>query len=177
VSRSLARTDQVLSAALCALGFLGLRLAGDLFMTGGPERVLLAAVAVRIGFSGNILLRGALALFERIWIAHGLVFLDGWRGLEWVRPAPQIAMRSCAAHPSGRRECRASGADRQMLHPPIPAGSPSGRARVVSACRRYRRRRRSICANRPPACDATPAASMASGGNRSSSEPGAAAFV
>jgi hypothetical protein len=35
--------------------------AGDLFMPGGPERMLLAAIPIRIGFRRNVLSRGALA--------------------------------------------------------------------------------------------------------------------
>src|ERR1700704_5574159 len=46
-------------------------------MAGGPQRMLFAAVLIGVGFSGNVLARGLLALFERIRIgAHDFGFLD-----------------------------------------------------------------------------------------------------
>ena len=49
--------------------------AGDLFMAGGPERMLLAAILIRIGFRRNVLACGALALLERIRVGiHDGVF-------------------------------------------------------------------------------------------------------
>jgi hypothetical protein len=56
--------------------FARFRGAGNALMTGRPERMLLAAIAVGIGFGRNVLSRRALALIERIGIGHDLVFLD-----------------------------------------------------------------------------------------------------
>ena len=57
---------------------VGFSLTGNSFVTGGPERMLVAAVPIRIAFSRNVLSRGALAFLERIWIGrHDFGFLDG----------------------------------------------------------------------------------------------------
>ena len=58
---------------------VGFSLAGNSFVTGGPERMLVAAVPIRIAFSRNVLSRGALAFLEWIWIGrHDFGFLDGF---------------------------------------------------------------------------------------------------
>src|SRR4051794_37788349 len=44
-------------------------------MAGSPQRMLFGAVAIWIGFRGNVLLRRALAFLKRIRIAHDLLFL------------------------------------------------------------------------------------------------------
>src|SRR4030095_16656421 len=50
--------------------------AGDLFMAGGPERMLFAAVLIWIGFRRNVLPCGALALLERVRVGiHAGAFL------------------------------------------------------------------------------------------------------
>src|SRR6185312_14849589 len=60
------------SAALALVRLAG---AGDLFMPGGPERMLVAAVPIRIGFRRNVLSRGALALLEGVGVGvHDGVF-------------------------------------------------------------------------------------------------------
>lgn len=53
--------------------------------------MLFAAILVRIGFGGNVLSRGALALFERIRIAgHGLGFLAIFHSVLRFAAVPQI---------------------------------------------------------------------------------------
>jgi hypothetical protein len=66
--------------------FVRLACAGDLFMAGGPERMLLAAVLIGIGFRRNVLACGALALLEGVGVgihAGAFLVLDffGRRGL------------------------------------------------------------------------------------------------
>src|SRR5438552_3419355 len=53
-----------------------LELSGNALIAGGPQRMLLTAVSIRIGLRRNVLSRGALAFLERIRIAHDLLFLD-----------------------------------------------------------------------------------------------------
>src|SRR4029077_210387 len=60
------KRPRLVQASLRALGLAGFDRAGDLLMTGGPERMLLAAVLIGIAFSRNLFPCGALALFERI---------------------------------------------------------------------------------------------------------------
>jgi len=46
-------------------------------MAGGPERMLIAAIPIRIGFRWNALACGALALLERVGVGiHAGVFPD-----------------------------------------------------------------------------------------------------
>jgi hypothetical protein len=45
-------------------------------MTSHPERMLLGAIAIGVGFRRNVLSRRALTLIKRIGIAHDLAFLD-----------------------------------------------------------------------------------------------------
>ena len=78
-----------LSAALQepSLGFIRLRPRRPPLVAGGPERMLFAAVPIRIAFGRNVLARGALAFLERIWIdGHDVDFLD----------RPDLAMFSLA---------------------------------------------------------------------------------
>ena len=71
--------------------------AGDLFMAGGPERMLLAAILIRIGFRRNVLACGALALLERIRVG----IHDGAFPVFDLSSAsrPSKALHSFAAHP------------------------------------------------------------------------------
>jgi hypothetical protein len=56
-----------------------LSLAGNCFVTGGPERMFVAAVPIRIALGRNVISRGALAFLEWIWIGrHDFGFLDGF---------------------------------------------------------------------------------------------------
>ena len=49
--------------------------AGDLFVAGSPQRMLLAAILIRIGFRRNVVACGALTLLERIGVGrHDVVF-------------------------------------------------------------------------------------------------------
>ena len=58
---------------------VGFSLTGNCFVTGGPERMFVAAVPIRIAFGGNVLSRGALAFLKWIWIGrHDFGFLDGF---------------------------------------------------------------------------------------------------
>ena len=58
---------------------VGFSLTGNCFVTGGPECMFVAAVPIRIAFSGNVLSRGALAFLKWIWIGrHDFGFLDGF---------------------------------------------------------------------------------------------------
>src|SRR5216684_1651528 len=67
-----------MARASIAFRFISFNLAGSFLMAGGPERMFLAAVLIRIALSRNVLPRGALAFLERIWIGrHDLGFLDG----------------------------------------------------------------------------------------------------
>src|SRR5450432_4370817 len=67
-----------MARASIAFRFIRFNLAGGFLMAGGPERMFLAAVLIRIALGRNVLPRGALAFLERIWIGrHDLGFLDG----------------------------------------------------------------------------------------------------
>lgn len=51
-------------------------------MAGSPERMLLAAILIGIGFRRDVLARGALTLFERVGIGiHKGAFPVQYRGL------------------------------------------------------------------------------------------------
>ena len=122
-------------------------------MSGAPERVFLAAVLIGIGFGGNVLSRGALALFERIGIVvivcFPLFFAGFAAGLALANPA---LLRSASVKSIGtlcffKRSAKASWASSfNVAVRPRPTGS---------ACRKYRRRSRSACAWRatPPDTD------------------------
>src|ERR1700761_4896386 len=65
-----------IAANLRPFRFLRFGFAGDLFMAGRPQRVLLGAVLIRVAVGRDIFPRGALAFFERIGICtHDLAFL------------------------------------------------------------------------------------------------------
>ena len=68
-------------------------------MTGGPQRMLFAAVAIRIAFGGNVLSGGTLAFLERIRTGVMIfAFLEGSILRGFSRTHPRV-MRSCGARP------------------------------------------------------------------------------
>ena len=73
--------------------------AGNLLVAGGPERMLLAAILIRIGFRRNVFARGALALLERIGI--GIVMMLSFRFsiLSFSASRPSRPPRSFEEHP------------------------------------------------------------------------------
>ena len=60
----LKRRARCTSPSKFSFGFSGR--AGDLLVAGGPQRMLLAAVRIGIGFGRNVFARGAFTFFERI---------------------------------------------------------------------------------------------------------------
>src|SRR5882757_5470532 len=79
-----------------ALGFPRLDRAGDLLVSGGPQRVLFAAILIRIGFRGYVFAGCALALLERVGIGFHRCFLTGFDGVVFVRSSDAFSSDALA---------------------------------------------------------------------------------
>src|SRR5882757_6745527 len=100
--------------ALRPLGLVSLGLARDLLMPRAPQRMLVAAILIWIGFGGNVLPRGALAFFKRIGIGcHRLLSCDlAFAAAFFVAPAllRSASFRSIGTPCFFRRSAKASSA-------------------------------------------------------------------